>query len=127
MSITVADLDTSLHLLQSEASSARADSMTVGQLEAAITLFDVGPNTLGLWRCTEGEFPSSRVDRDEVFLVLSGRATIVSSDGSRELVHAGSVVALPDGWAGKWIVESEIVKLYMNLPRQAPRKAGAQR
>jgi uncharacterized protein len=95
----------------------RSGSSTNGQVESSSELLSAGENSVGLWSCTAGTFPSARVDRDEVCLILEGSGVIESDDGSRVAVGPGSLVLLPDGWSGHWHIDSKIVKVYLNLPR----------
>ena len=69
-----------------------------------------------MWQCSPGEFSFRRDGYDEVFCVLSGRATL-HIDGaygpgqSFELVP-GSVILTPAGLTGRWVVHETIRKAY---------------
>lgn len=102
----------------SEASwSPRSGSRSPSQVER-VTEPWTDAETLGLWECTEGTFPSSRVGRTEICLILRGRAEVASdSDASVISVSEGDVLVLPDGWSGSWNVIEPIEKVYINVPR----------
>lgn len=84
----------------------RSGRPAAGVLELA------GPPGLevGVWEHTVGT--SVDVEVDEVFVVLSGRATITWDGGSVE-VGAGDVVTLPDGLATTWTVHDTLRKVYV--------------
>jgi uncharacterized cupin superfamily protein len=67
---------------------------------------------VGVWEITPGV--ASDVEEHEVFLVLSGRATIVF-DGRPEPieVRAGSVVRLEAGMRTTWTVHETLRKVYV--------------
>lgn len=73
----------------------------------------------GLWECTPGEFLTKREFCDEVVYIISGSGTLVHDDGTRSPHQAGDFVVIPDGWSGRWIVTTEIRKVYLTLPRAA--------
>lgn len=68
--------------------------------------------SVGVWDCTPGEFPFRRDGYDEVFTVLSGRATLVYDDGREFEVSAGSVLLTPSGTTGRWVVHEPVRKAY---------------
>ena len=67
--------------------------------------------SVGIWEHTAGQ--SVDVEADEVFVVLSGRATISYGDGSVVDVGPGSVVATPAGVATTWTVHEDLRKVYV--------------
>ena len=67
--------------------------------------------SIGIWEHTAGE--SVDVEADEVFVVLSGRATITYEDGSAAHIGPGSVVAPPSGVATTWTVHEDLRKVYV--------------
>ncbi|TNM70333.1 cupin domain-containing protein [Streptomyces sp. NP160] len=72
---------------------------------------------VGLWEMTPGA--ARDTEADEVFVVLSGRATVtVSSQDDDELLEltAGSVVRLRAGDRTTWTVHEPLRKLYVQLP-----------
>jgi uncharacterized cupin superfamily protein len=70
----------------------------------------------GVWECSPGQFPSRRDGFDEVCVILSGSATIETSDGHRTELRPGSVVVLPNGWSGTWHVHERLRKSYVTMP-----------
>lgn len=97
----------------------RSGSRTPGQQEAITTLWSGERVEAGSWSCTPGEFPSSRVGRHEVAVILSGTATVIGADGEEISVSAGDAIVLGDGWEGVWIVHETIRKLYLNVDLSA--------
>lgn len=67
--------------------------------------------SIGIWEHTAGE--SVDVEADEVFVVLSGRATLTYEDGTAVDIRPGSVVATPAGGATTWTVHEELRKVYV--------------
>jgi uncharacterized cupin superfamily protein len=90
-----------------------------GQLESAVTIWEAadGSARAGVWECTPGEFTTARDGYGDVAQILSGRATVVGEDGVQVEVGPGSVLALPEGWRGRWIVHETIRKTYVNVYR----------
>lgn len=71
---------------------------------------------VGLWDMTEGVMTD--VEADEVFVVLSGRATVViAADGSQDErrleMGPGDVVRLTAGMRTTWTVHEALRKLYV--------------
>ena len=64
----------------------------------------------GVWRCSEGQVTD--VEVDEVFVVLSGRATI-EHEGSVHQVGAGDVCVLPRGARTRWTVHESLTKVFV--------------
>jgi len=69
-----------------------------------------GTVSIGIWEHTAGS--STDVEADEVFVVISGRATI-AFDGGRQLeVGPGDVVELRAGDRTTWTVHETLRKVY---------------
>ncbi len=84
-----------------------AGNPQVGVAEiAAPAGFDVG-----VWAHTAGV--STDVEADEVFVVLSGRATIEFTDGTVLEVGPGDVGILPAGASSRWTVHEDLRKVYV--------------
>ena len=68
---------------------------------------------VGVWEHTPGT--STDVEADEVFVVLSGAATLSFTDSSREPValRPGSVVQLTEGMHTVWTVRETLRKVYI--------------
>ena len=87
-------------------------------VESSVTVWQHDRLDVGVWECTPGEFPFRRDGYQEVFCVLSGRATlhIDGADGtsgqSFELVP-GAVLLTPSGSTGRWVVHETIRKAYV--------------
>ena len=64
----------------------------------------------GVWQITPGVVTD--VEADEVFVVLSGRATIEFQDGPTLEVGPGDVAVLPEGAATRWTVHETLRKVY---------------
>lgn len=87
-----------------------AGTPTTGFLE----LGAIGGAEFGVWEHTPGT--STDVESDEVFVVLSGSATVSFDDpalASIEL-HPGAVVRLAAGMRTVWTVHETLRKLYIS-------------
>jgi uncharacterized protein len=89
--------------------------------EASASLWIHDGLDVGVWQCSPGEFSFRRDGYDEVFCVLSGRATL-HIDGaygpgqSFELVP-GAVILTTAGLTGRWVVHETIRKAYVIVTR----------
>ena len=72
---------------------------------------DVG---IGVWQHSVGV--SADVEADEVFVVLSGRATVHVEDGPTLEVGPGDVGLLPAGARTTWTVHETLRKVYVVRP-----------
>ncbi|MFD4960513.1 cupin domain-containing protein [Microbacterium sp. NPDC058389] len=70
-------------------------------------------DTIGVWEHTAGT--STDVEADEVFVVLSGSATLSFTDSTLAPVdlRAGSVVQLAEGMHTVWTVHETLRKVYV--------------
>jgi uncharacterized cupin superfamily protein len=68
---------------------------------------------VGIWEHTVGA--STDVEFDEVFVVISGRATIACEDGPTVDVGPGDVVRLMEGTATTWTVHEPLRKVFVTL------------
>lgn len=64
----------------------------------------------GIWEITPGVVTD--VEADEVFVVLSGRATIEFEGGATLEVGPGDVAVLPEGAVTRWTVHETLRKVY---------------
>ena len=64
----------------------------------------------GVWEITPGVVTD--VEADEVFVVLSGRATIEFEDAPSLEAGPGDVVVLPEGAVTRWTVHETLRKFY---------------
>lgn len=85
-----------------------------GQLESTLSVWEAGPDTSsGVWECGPGEFTASRDTFAEVCHIMSGSATVRGDDGTSASISAGSLLVLPLGWRGTWIIHETIRKTYV--------------
>jgi uncharacterized cupin superfamily protein len=89
------------------------DQTVSGQPRTAVhTLTEFGGLEVGVWEMTPGVM--SDVESDEVFVVLSGSATVEFADESETLhVQTGDVVRLAAGARTVWTVTETIRKVYL--------------
>jgi uncharacterized cupin superfamily protein len=66
---------------------------------------------VGIWQHTAGV--STDVEVDEIFVVLSGRATIEVAGGSTLKVGPGDVGVLEAGAETTWTVHEDLRKMYI--------------
>lgn len=96
--------------------SDKPTTLTEGQKEAANELWTSadGTTSIGIWECTPGHFTADRTSAGEYCHVLSGRATVSNSDGSKSReIGAGDLLVLPQGWTGEWVIHEHMRKLYI--------------
>ncbi|HVQ88227.1 MAG TPA: cupin domain-containing protein [Actinomycetes bacterium] len=67
--------------------------------------------SVGIWQHTAGV--STDVEVDEIFVVLSGRATIEVAGGPTLLVGPGDVGVLEAGAETTWTVHEDLRKIYI--------------
>jgi uncharacterized cupin superfamily protein len=89
------------------------DQTVSGQPRTAVlALTEFGGLEVGVWEMTPGVM--SDVESDEVFVVLSGSATVEFADESDTLhVQPGDVVRLAEGANTVWTVTETIRKVYL--------------
>nr|WP_295014103.1 cupin domain-containing protein [uncultured Microbacterium sp.] len=78
---------------------------------ASAVLDDTGDREIGVWEMTPGT--ATDTETDELFVVLSGRATIAFADPSLDdlTVGPGSVVRLAEGMRTTWTVTETLRKV----------------
>lgn len=89
------------------------DSILDGTPETTgVVLFESedGRVTRGLWQCTPGRVTD--VEADEMFVVVSGRATIEFETGASIDVGPGDVCVLEEGARTVWTVHETLRKAY---------------
>lgn len=80
---------------------------------ASAALATLGDTEIGVWEMTPGT--ASDVEADEVFVVISGNATIAFDDPALPdlEVAPGSVVRLAEGQRTVWTVTETVRKIYI--------------
>lgn len=80
---------------------------------ALLPLATIGETEIGVWEMTRGT--ATDIESDEVFVVLSGRATVrFLSPALPDLeVAPGSVVRLAEGMHTEWTVHETLRKIYV--------------
>jgi len=67
---------------------------------------------VGIWEMTPGT--ADDVEVDEVFVVISGRATVTFLDGGETIeLSAGSLCRLHEGQRTRWVVAETLRKVYV--------------
>jgi uncharacterized cupin superfamily protein len=99
----------------------RASPLAGTPHEASRSLWMHDQLDVGVWECTPGEFTFRRDGYDEVFCVLSGRATLhidgPNGPGQTFALVPGAVIVTPAGATGRWIVHEPIRKAYTIINR----------
>lgn len=82
-------------------------------VHGAAALAELGDVEVGVWEMTPGV--ATDVEADEVFVVLSGRATIEFLDPALPTVQVGpgSLVWLEEGMSTRWTVTETLRKVYV--------------
>ena len=88
-----------------------AGSPQVSGLEILSQRIDEGSVDVGVWQHTAGV--STDVEADEVFVVLSGRATIEIDGGPTLQVGPGDVGVLAAGTKTVWTIHEDLRKVYV--------------
>ena len=80
---------------------------------ASVLLSTLGGVVVGVWEMTPGT--ASDVEADEVFVVLSGHATIAFDEPALPSLEVGpgSVVRLAEGMRTVWTVSETLRKVYI--------------
>jgi uncharacterized cupin superfamily protein len=79
-----------------------------------LPLHDSEALAVGVWQHSTGV--STDVEADEVFVVLSGRATVEVVDGPTLEIGPGDVGLLPAGARTTWTVHETLRKVYVVRP-----------
>ena len=77
-------------------------------------VYDDDSLTIGIWQ--HGIGLSTDVEADEVFVVLSGRATIEIEGGPTLDVGPGDIGSYPAGSRSRWTVHETLRKVYVARP-----------
>jgi len=77
-----------------------------------LPLVDDGHKSAGLWSCSPGAFRSDHTGYVEFMHVTAGRAELRGDDGTVWPVSPGTLLVVPDGWTGAWVIEETVVKSY---------------
>ena len=88
-----------------------AEQVISGAPTTATAVLVEGEPEIGVWEITPGV--STDVEVDEVFIVLSGRATLEMPGFDPVELTAGCVVQLAEGMATTWTVHETLRKVYV--------------
>lgn len=95
-----------------EAAALISGTPTTGYTDLGTT---VDGAEVGVWEITPGVV--SDIEEEEIFVVLSGHATVAFADGQEPIeVRAGSVVRLAAGMTTTWTVHETLRKVYVIPP-----------
>jgi uncharacterized protein len=72
-----------------------------------------GTQSRGIWEITPGTVTD--VEHDEIFVVLSGRATVEVEGGAAIELVPGSVCLLADGAKTIWVIHETLRKVYHSV------------
>ncbi len=98
-------------------SKPRAGATEGDPRESSVAIWNHNGLEVGVWEATPGVFPASRIGYDEVFVCLSGTATMTTNDGVRFDLTPGSVLLTPNGFTGTWSVSETFRKVYCIIRR----------
>lgn len=76
-----------------------------------LEVFTMGDVQVGVWQITAGTVTD--VEKDEVFVVLTGLGTITFADGEVVELEPGSLVRLRAGESTVWTIRSTLRKVYV--------------
>lgn len=80
--------------------------------QGAVDFATVAGSEVGIWEMTPGT--ADDVEVDEVFVVVSGRATVTFLDDGETLeLSAGTLVRLLAGQRTRWVVTETLRKVYV--------------
>jgi uncharacterized cupin superfamily protein len=77
----------------------------------SLALHDTDDLAVGIWQHSVGV--SRDVEADEIFVVLSGRATVEVADGPTLEIGPGDVGLLPAGAETTWTIHETLRKVYI--------------
>ncbi len=78
---------------------------------AELSFTTIGEAEVGIWQITPGTVTD--VEKDEVFVVLTGLGTITFADGEVVELEPGSLVRLRAGESTVWTIRSTLRKVYV--------------
>ena len=91
-----------------------ADHVVAGEPASGVLDLPAPPGLeVGIWEHTVGT--STDVEVDEVFVVISGRATIAAEGHPPVEVGPGDVVTLAEGTATTWTIHEPLRKVYVTV------------
>lgn len=83
------------------------------QLESTLDVWTADALSTGVWECGPGEFTADRSTNTEVCQIISGYGTVTGEDGTAADIGPGSLVVLPRGWRGTWVIRETIRKSFV--------------
>lgn len=83
------------------------------QLESTLDVWSAGALSTGVWECGPGEFTADRSTNTEVCQIISGYGTVTGEDGAAADIGPGSLLVLPRGWRGTWVIRETIRKSFV--------------
>lgn len=89
----------------------RKDALHGAPAQAGESMYDVGPTSVGYWKCSPGSWKSTKRE-SEVFFVLEGVFFLTNADGSARRCGPGDTVVLPKGWSGHWDIVETVKKVW---------------
>ncbi|MGV0808041.1 cupin domain-containing protein [Mycolicibacterium setense] len=84
-----------------------------GQLESSVSVWADTVTDTGVWECGPGEFTADRSGATEVCHIISGSGRVVGEDGTAADIGPGSLLVLPRGWRGTWLIKETVRKTYV--------------
>jgi uncharacterized protein len=99
--------------LELEPDELPVDQVVAGTPQVSSRVLDVsadGRIERGVWQITPGIVTD--VEADELFVVVTGRATIEVEGGPTLEVGPGDAVVLEAGWRTRWTVHETLRKVY---------------
>lgn len=69
----------------------------------------------GFWRVTPGAFATVRSGYIEYIHILEGTGRLVSDDGEVVDLRPGTSVFIPDGYSGRWEIDTTLSKAYTTV------------
>lgn len=87
------------------------------------TVFDGPDGHCAILAYEPGVRPYAANEHGFFGFVLAGEATVTAEDGTAHELTAGSVVALPCGWAGRWEIRTAIRVFYVRTTPAGERAA----
>ncbi|MGO4588835.1 cupin domain-containing protein [Paenarthrobacter sp. 2TAF44] len=79
---------------------------------STLVLYSDPTTDSGLWKVAPGEFTTKLTGYREFIHIIEGHGQLIEDTGQEIELRTGTVVALPEGWTGRWKVQRELVKSY---------------
>lgn len=79
---------------------------------STLVLSDTAGVQMGMWRVTPGAFSTDHAGYLEYIHITEGTGRLVSESGQTTALSPGVTTLMPDGWRGRWEIDTTLTKVY---------------